>query len=138
MNAAQSGHTVPEQEREAERRLRAVPARLNADPVHARRAWLLDADILIGIGGTGRILPVRAGRLGEIEPASRLMRPWAFAVRADAATWIQHWQDPPPPGWHDILALSKRGQLTIEGNLVAFMQHLQFVKDVLAAPRMVG
>ena len=120
---------------EAERRFRQVPARINADEVQVRRARLLDADILIGIGAMGLILPVRAGRLGEIETATRLMRPWVFAIGADAASWLEHWRDPPAPGWHDILALSKRGQLNIEGNLVPFMQHLQFVKDVLAAPR---
>jgi hypothetical protein len=122
-------------ERKVERRLRAVPAAINADPVLVRRASLLDADILVGIGGAGFILPVRAGQLGAIEPATRLMRPWTFAIRADAATWLEHWRDPPRPGWHDILALAKSGKLTIEGNLIPFMQHLQFIKDMLAAPR---
>ena len=124
-----------ELQHEAERRAKAIPAAINADEVHARRGRLLDADILIGIGPAGFVLPVRAGRLGELEAATRLLRPWAFAIRADAATWIEHWKSPPRASWHDIFALSKKGLLTMEGNLVPLMQHLQFVKDVLAAPR---
>lgn len=127
--------TVSDKQREAERRLQAIPAAINADQEHARRARLLDADVLIGVGGTSFIMTVRSGRLGELEPATRLLRPWTFAIRAEAATWLMHWQNPPKAGWHDIFALSKRGLLTMEGNLVPLMQHLQFVKDVLAAPR---
>ncbi len=119
----------------AEHRAKAIPTAINADEVHARRGRLLDADIMIGIGPSGFILPVRGGRLDDLEPATRLLRPWVFAIRADAATWLQHWENPPRAGWHDIFALSKRGLLTMEGNLVPLMQHLQFVKDVLAAPR---
>lgn len=122
-------------QREAERRLLAVPAAINADGLSARRGHLLDADVLIAVGATCFILPIRAGRLGEIEPATRLLRPWTFAIRSDASTWLEHWRDPPKAGWHDIFALSKRGLMTIEGNLIPLMQHLQFVKDVLAAPR---
>ncbi len=133
--AAHRDTSSPDAQEEVERRFRSVPALVNADAVHARRARRLEAEILIGIGEMGLILPVRAGCLGELQPASRLMRPWTFAIRADAGTWLQHWRDPPAPGWHDILALSKRGLLTVEGDLVPFMQHLQFIKDVLATPR---
>ena len=36
---------------------------------------------------------------------------------------------------HDLLAMTKRKAARVEGNLLPFMQHLQYVKDVLAAPR---
>ena len=122
-------------EAEAEKRLRAVPARVNADAVLVGRGRLLEADVLIGVGSRGFILPVRAGSVRELEPATRLMRPWTFAIRAAATDWLDHWREPPAPGWHDILAMSKTSKLTIEGNLVPFMQHLQYVKDVLAVAR---
>ena len=41
----------------------------------------------------------------------------------------------PRPGWHDLLALTKRGEATLEGDLHPFMTHLQYFKDVLALPR---
>jgi hypothetical protein len=48
------------------------------------------------------------------------------------------WRDPPPPGWNDLLALSKRGEMSFEGDLQPFMAHLQYFKDVLTSPRTQG
>jgi hypothetical protein len=41
----------------------------------------------------------------------------------------------PRPGWHDLLALTKRKEATLEGDLHPFMTHLQYFKDLLALPR---
>ena len=41
----------------------------------------------------------------------------------------------PRPGWHDLLALTKRGEAALEGDLHPFMANLQYFKDVLALPR---
>ena len=56
-------------------------------------------------------------------------------MRGSVQAWAALWQDPPPPGWHDIFALSKRGEMSFEGNLQPFLAHLQYFKDVLALPR---
>ena len=42
----------------------------------------------------------------------------------------------PRPGWHDLLALTKREEAVLEGDLHPFMAHLQYFKDVLALPRL--
>ena len=39
----------------------------------------------------------------------------------------------PEPGWHDLLALTKRGAARIDGD--CSVSHLQYFKDLLAAPR---
>ena len=52
-----------------------------------------------------------------------------------ADAWLEFLAPVPKPGWHDIMALSKRGVARIEGNLQPFMANLQYIKDVLAAPR---
>jgi hypothetical protein len=41
----------------------------------------------------------------------------------------------PKPGFHDLLALTKRGEAVLEGDLHPFIAHLQYFKDVLALPR---
>ena len=46
------------------------------------------------------------------------------------------WRPEPRPGWHDLLALTKRKQAVLEGDLHPFMAHLQYFKDVLALPRL--
>jgi hypothetical protein len=63
------------------------------------------------------------------------MGSWVFAVRGSAQAWAALWQDPPPPGWHDIFALIKRGEMSLEGNLHPLMANLQYFKDMIASPR---
>jgi hypothetical protein len=47
----------------------------------------------------------------------------------------EYWQAAPRPGFHDLLALTKRGEAMLEGDLHPFMTNLQYFKDVLALPR---
>ena len=63
------------------------------------------------------------------------MRSWRFSYRASAAAWAEYWQPAPRPGFHDLLALTKRGEAMLEGDLHPFMTHLQYFKEVLALPR---
>ena len=75
---------------------------------------------------------------GGIKAVARgpfLLKPWVFAVRMPADAWLEFLAPVPKPGWHDIMALSKRGVARIEGNLQPFMANLQYIKDVLATPR---
>jgi hypothetical protein len=65
------------------------------------------------------------------------MRASTFTIGAQAADWDRFWQVTPAPGWHDIFAMNKRGHALIEGNLMPFMQNLQYFKDVLALPRQI-
>jgi hypothetical protein len=67
-----------------------------------------------------------------------LMRSWRFSYCASAAAWNEYWQPMPRPGWHDLLALTKRGEAVLEGELHPFMAHLQYFKDLLALPRFTG
>ena len=124
-----------EADRAAAARLAGIAEIVNRDDVLVRRGRFLDADIHVGVGGLAFIMPVRQGRIGAIEPATALMRPWTFSVRAAAEDWQGHWQEFAAPGWYDILAMKKHGRMTIEGDLKPLLQNLQYVKDVLAAPR---
>ena len=122
-------------DRAAADRLVQVPSIVNADPVLMRRGRFLTADVQVGIGTLAFLLPIREGRIERVEPATALMRPWTFCVRAAAADWLKHWQDPADAGWYDILGMKKLGAVAIEGDLKPFLQNLQYVKDVLASPR---
>jgi hypothetical protein len=63
------------------------------------------------------------------------MRPWRFAVRADAEAWEEFWRPVPRPGFHDLFAMTKAGRATVEGDLQPLMANLRYLKEVLAAPR---
>lgn len=112
-----------------------IPARANADSHLVWRGRTLRADCLVQIGATPFLLRIDAGHIRECLVPLPLLCPWDFAVRGTIEAWSALWRDPPPPGWHDLFALSKRGEMTFEGNLLPFLAHLQYVKDLLALPR---
>jgi len=49
--------------------------------------------------------------------------------------WERHWQTIPEAGWHDLFALTKRGEASFDGDLRPLLQNLQYFKDLLALPR---
>jgi pimeloyl-ACP methyl ester carboxylesterase len=112
--------------------------KVNSDPHLIWRGRCLTADCLVQIGDIRFLLRLAGGRvlscLRELSPLCS----WSFAIRGSARAWSALWQDPPPPGWHDIFALAKRGEMSFEGNLQPFMANLQFIKDVLLLPRTKG
>jgi hypothetical protein len=117
---------------------RFIPHRVNADRHLVWRGRTLTADCLIQIGSTAFLLRIDAGSIRECRTDLPLLCPWDLAVRGSIEGWAAFWQDPPPPGWHDIFALSKRGEMSFEGNLQPFLAHLQYFKDVLTLPRQGG
>jgi hypothetical protein len=112
-----------------------IPALLDQTPALIARGRLLDCECLLGPLSHPFHASIRQGRIVDLTPSPVLMRCWRFSYRASAAAWTEHWQPAPRPGFHDLLALTKRGEATLEGDLHPFMTHLQYFKDVLALPR---
>lgn len=108
---------------------------LEQDPALIARGRTLDCECLLGPIDHPFHVSIRAGRITDLTPAPVLMRSWRFSYRASSAAWAEYWKPAPRPGWHDLLALTKREQATLEGDLHPFMTHLQYFKDVLALPR---
>ena len=95
----------------------------------------LCAVVLLEFGNAKRLVRIKEGKVMSIESKIPLHYPWNFAIRGSTAAWEALWESMPKAGWHDIFALSKRGELCMEGNLQPMMAHLQYVKDLLATPR---
>jgi hypothetical protein len=112
-----------------------IPARLEAAPRLVARGRLLDCECRLGPMDHPFYATFRAGRIVDLAPAPILMRSWRFSYRATAEAWAEYWQPVPRPGWHDLFALTKRGEAVLEGDLHPFLAHLQYFKDVLALPR---
>jgi hypothetical protein len=115
--------------------LRSISERVNADPHLVWRGRALRADCLVQIGSAAFLLRIDGGSVRECRTELPLLCSWDLAVRGSLQAWTALWQDPPPPGWHDLFALSKRGEMTFEGNLQPLFAHLQYFKDVLTLPR---
>jgi hypothetical protein len=113
-----------------------IPALLDHAPALIRRGQRLDCECLLGPTSQPFYVSIRSGAIIDMTPAPVLMRSWDFAYRASFAAWCEYWQPIPRPGWHDLLALTKRNEAVLEGDLHSFMTHLQYFKDVLALPRL--
>ncbi|GLR96022.1 MULTISPECIES: hypothetical protein [Bradyrhizobium] len=116
----------------------AIPDLLARDAALTARGRWLDVDCLLGPSTQPFHVAIRAGQIVDMTPAPALMRSWRFSYRATPAAFAAYWQQMPPAGWHDLLAINKRGHATLEGDLHPFMTHLQYFKDLLALPRQNG
>jgi len=115
-----------------------LPDLVDADEDLVRRGRWFSATILVGIGDVPFHVTVERGRIAALERGPKLLRSHDFAVRATDDAWRRFWAPVPEAGWHDLFALTKRGAATVEGDLQPLMANLQYVKDVLAAPRRLG
>jgi hypothetical protein len=108
---------------------------VNADAGLVRRGRYLSTTFLVETGATAWLVSVHEGRVTRVERGPFLMRAWSFAVRASEEAWQRFWAPVPAAGWHDLFAMTKGGQATVEGDLRPLMANLRYVKDVLAKPR---
>ena len=116
-------------------KVEALPKLVNDDAVLLRRGRMLTVDILLEIASTPYYVSIERGRIVRVERGPNIMRSWSFAIRGNEQAWRQFWLPLPPPHFHDLFALAKRGELRIEGDLYPLMTHLLYFKGVLAAPR---
>ncbi len=119
----------------AVRAFEALPGLVAADADLVRRGRFLSCDIELGVGAQPLHVEIVAGRVASVARGPFLLRPWTFAIRAEPDVWLRFLEPLPAAGYHDIMALTKAGRARVEGHLVPFMGNLQYIKDVLAAPR---
>ncbi len=112
------------------------PAATAADLI--RRGRTFTADWAVWIGPVPMLLRVREGRLENVQRGLPLLCSTALSIHGSPAAWSALWEEIPQAGWHDIFALSKRGEMRFEGNMQLFLAHLQFIKDILSLPRQGG
>lgn len=108
---------------------------VNTDPAIMRWGRHLNDSFMVEVGSQQYLLTIRAGRVEAVEKGPLVQRAWRFAIRARAECWEKFWQKVPAPGWHDLFALLRRGDIAFEGDQRVLMSHLLYVKLVLAAPR---
>jgi hypothetical protein len=107
----------------------------NANAWLMHRGRFLDVDFLIEAGAAQYLVGIRRGRIESIAKGPLVMPRWTFALRASEEAWSTLWKAVPPPGFHDLIAMSKAKALRIEGDQHPFMANLRYFKDLLALPR---
>jgi hypothetical protein len=116
-------------------RFEQLPRLVNEDADLVRCGAWVDLQFQVGLGAVPYHLTVAGGRIAALDRGPILMRSSRFQIGATAEAWRRFWQPVPEPGWHDLLALTKRGVARIDGDLQPLLANLQYFKDVLAAPR---
>ena len=112
-----------------------LPELVNGQPRLVHRGRFVNETFLIEVGGVQYLVTVAAGAVTKVETGPFVMRSWRFAIRAAKDVWERFWQPVPDPGYHDIFALLRKGEIVFEGDIRAFMANLLYYKLVLAAPR---
>jgi hypothetical protein len=90
---------------------------------------------LLAVGVDEYLVSLERGEVREFTRGPLLTPSYVFGVRASAETWTEFWSARPAPGRHDLMALLKYGQLSLEGNLHPLMANLFFFKYLLESPR---
>jgi hypothetical protein len=112
-----------------------LPALVNSDPAIVRWGRRMNETFMVEVGEQRYLIRVSDGKIESVEKGPFVMRSWKFAIRASRECWERFWQKTPAPGWHDLFALLRRGDVKFEGDQRVLMAYLLYVKLVLAAPR---
>ena len=112
-----------------------LAALVNDDPAIVRWGRRMHETFMVEVGDQQYLLQIENGKIQKVEHGPFVQRTWRFAIRASRESWEKFWQKTPAPGWHDLFALLRRGDVKFEGDQRVLMAYLQYVKLVLAAPR---
>lgn len=112
-----------------------LPELVNANERLVHRGRFLTAVMRLDIGADAYLISIDRGRIAEVRKGPFVMPFWTFGLSCPADALARFWQPLPPPGFHDLFALLRRGDLTLSGNLQPFMANLLYIKDVMASLR---
>jgi hypothetical protein len=108
---------------------------VNGNPAITRWGRGMNETFMVEVGDQQYLLLVSDGKIISVSKGPLTQRSWSFAIRASRESWQKFWQQPPAPGWHDLFALLRRGDVKFEGDQRVLMAYLLYVKLVLAALR---
>lgn len=117
------------------RAIQALPDRVNADHRLTRIGRYCSTEFLLAAGEASFHIQVERGRITQVLPGPRRMRAWSFALRGAPGAWRHFWQPVPAVGFNDIFAMCRYGHLLIDGDVGPLLEHLRFIKEVIALPR---
>ena len=108
---------------------------VNSRPGIVRWGRHMNETFMLEVGSEQYLVSVSQGKILSVEKGPFVMRPWRFAIRASKECWDKFWQSPPPPGWHDLFGLLRRGEVRFEGDQRFMMAYLLYLKLALASVR---
>ncbi len=95
----------------------------------------LDMRLMLKSGEDQTLLTIRDGAVTKADPGPHVMASWDTRLSAAPEDWAEHLAALPRPGYHDIFALLRAEKIAFEGDLLPMMQHLLYIKRLLASLR---
>jgi len=115
--------------------IKRLPDFVNRDARLIWRGRHLTTTFLLKSSQVEYFISIRGGEICQLVAGPQLMRPSAFTIKASDEAWLKHWMKFPPSGWHDIFAMVKIEEASIEGDLYPMMSNLRYIKELIALPR---
>jgi hypothetical protein len=112
-----------------------LPDLVNGDSSIVRWGRGMNETFMVEVGERHFFVSVEDGYVRKVEKGPFVQRSWRFAIRARQECWDQFWKKTPEPGWHDLFALLRRGDVRFEGDQRVLMAYLLYVKLLLEACR---
>ena len=108
---------------------------VNNNHALVRQGRFINFSILVGVGETDFIIGIDRGRVTSVRPRQLNIDSGRFAIRAPAKIWEEFWSPMPKRAHHDLFSMMAEDLAQIDGDLLPFMQNLQYFKDLLGALR---
>ena len=112
-----------------------IAGRLCTLPEHAARGSALAAkgsnlntNAMFFCGQRELLVTIEHGVVDSVKRGPHVMPSVDFSLSASEHDWRLFLSPLPPPGSHDLIALLRRGALTLNGNLHPLMSHLMYFK----------
>ena len=112
-----------------------LPEVVNGNPAIVRWGRHMNATFMLEAGEAQYLVHVGSGKIEAVEKGPFVMRSWTFAIRARRECWDEFLRKTPQPGWHDLFALLRRGDVKLEGDQRLLWAYLLYVKLALQALR---
>ena len=112
-----------------------LPDLVNGDASIVRWGRRMNETFMVEVGDAQYFVSIEDGYVRKVEKGPFVQRSWCFAIRARKECWDKFWKKTPEPGWHDLFALLRRGDVRFEGDQRVLMAYLLYVKLLLEACR---
>ena len=115
--------------------MQSVQAKVNSNEHLQHLGRYCNCELLLQADEQQVHLVIEHGRIIDVVLGPLHMRAWQFALRAELSNWQLFWQTIPAVGFNDIFAMSRYGHLKIDGDVGPLLEHLRYIKEILAISR---
>ena len=115
--------------------LELIKNKVNLDESLVYRGRWVNLTFILGLGEEDYLIKVVEGKVQSVILRALATDTGIFSIRAKKSTWEEYWASSPKRDYHDICSMLPKKLVKIDGDLLPFMQNLQYFKDVIAALR---